>query len=96
MARYYNGMSSNIPRRHNSWRQHRTAATDMRVLSLLVGEYAFDWIDVHESCAMEASARVFGERDKKFSNKLFDGGEGKGKTRKWSLAVYHLERMSAI
>ena len=42
---------------------------------------------------MEAAVEVFGARNMKWSNKLFNGGEGKGK---WFFWVYLLERVVLV
>jgi hypothetical protein len=88
---WYAGLASNMLKRHHHYRQHKTRASHQTVLSQLHGPYAFDWIQHHEAAAMRAAEELLGPRHAEYGNKRLDGGEGRGRVRKWRESVYLLE-----
>ena len=93
---YYCGMTWLMSQRHGGYRGHKTGANTMTRVSTLVGDFAHDWVDLHEAAAIAAGPQAMGPRHDEYGNKVFLGGEGKSEDRKPRYHIYVLQALQVF
>ena len=91
---YYCSMTWLLSQRLGGYRGHKTGANTMTRVSTLVGDFAHDWVDLHEHAAIAAGPQAMGPRHDEYGNKIFLGGDG-GQERRAQAALPHLRSAGA-